>query len=257
MDNGLKSFSRLLLIVLVCGLCLPALANCSLAEGVYQPSVPEFTAELVDSSYYVFPTYEIDPYTGKKVVDRQGYHEENKTLVVTIKNQAIRRRVYDGTKYYLAYTVAVKGHFEEKWETVTNVGDCTMKRYLSEGFPRPSDSDYTVLYFRANKYPEDGQLDVRVRAIIGYGTVIQVTDFVGLFPAGVHDEDGINFCVYGNWSEIQTITFNTNKKPAQPNFTITEGPDLFNIIFVGVLILIPLIACLGLLFYFQRKHSVD
>ncbi len=260
MDNTKKPLSRLLLlIILMSGLCLPALANCSEIKGVYAPSAPEFTAEFVDAPYYVITTYETDPYTGEKVVDRQGYIVENKSLVVTIKNQAFVSSV-NGTKYYMYYNVEYRGHFGGGWEGADFREEFTMEEFLSDGFPRASDSDYTVLYFRANKYPDNGQLDVIVQARIGYEAVIQVTDYDGggamWFPVGSHDEDGVIFDATSDWSEIQTITINTNKKPTQPNFTITEELDLLNIILIGVLILIPLFACLGLLIYLQRKHSV-
>ena len=51
-----------------------------------KPSVPEFTVKLEDHSYDVLTTYSIDPYTGENVT-HAGYHVENKTIEVTIKNQ--------------------------------------------------------------------------------------------------------------------------------------------------------------------------
>ena len=52
-----------------------------------KPSVPEFTLKYVDHSYDVPPTYSTDPYTGKTVMTQAGYHVENKSIEVTIKNQ--------------------------------------------------------------------------------------------------------------------------------------------------------------------------
>ena len=48
--------------------------------------VPEFTVKLVDNSYDVPTTHSIDPYTGQNITN-PGYHVENKTIEVTVKNQ--------------------------------------------------------------------------------------------------------------------------------------------------------------------------
>jgi len=55
----------------------------------FTPAVPEFTVELVDSSYDVPTTYSTDPYTGKQVT-HEGYHVAKRTIEVRIKNQPFK-----------------------------------------------------------------------------------------------------------------------------------------------------------------------
>ena len=250
----IKTLSRLLLlIILVCGLSIQA----SLVSGIAKPSAPEFTLEFVDSSYYVPPTYTIDQYTGKNVTDKPGHTVENKYIVITIKNPAFASSV-NGKKYYMAYNVAVKGHFGEEWKGLDFTSKCTMTEYLSEDFPRASDSDYTILRVRANNYPTDTQLDVKVQAYIGHEVVIQVTDYFAdrLIPMGSHDEDGIRFDTKGDWSEIQTITINVNAPTSEIHIVdvpTSETCQINFLILVGALILIPIAAGLGLLIYLNRR----
>jgi hypothetical protein len=215
------------------------------------------------------PTYEIDQYTGKNVTDKAGYVQENKSLIITIKNQAFSSS-FNGTKYYLAYNVGVKGHFGDEWKGLDFKSRCTMKYYLSEGYPRASNSDYTRLYVPANNYPADTQLDVKVQAYMGHGAVLHIIDYLEghiiPIPTGEHDEDGIIFDEASDWSEIQTITINkstskTNPKtpsqsetePAQQD-TEPETAQLTLIVAVA-LISIPVAAGLGLLIYLTRKQK--
>ena len=122
------------------------------SQNMFKPSAPEFTIDFVDLSYNVPPTYksEIDQYTGKNVttIDKPGRHVENKSIVITIKNQEFASSV-NGTKYYMAYNIAIKGHYGDKWKKVTDITRCTIEEYLSAGFPKASNSDYTVLYIPA------------------------------------------------------------------------------------------------------------
>ena len=37
------------------------------ANDIPKPSIPEFTLKFEDNSYYVPPTYEINPYTGELI----------------------------------------------------------------------------------------------------------------------------------------------------------------------------------------------
>ena len=187
------------------------------SQNMFKPSAPEFTIDFVDLSYNVPPTYksEIDQYTGKNVtvMDKSGRYVENKSIVITIKNQEFPSSV-NGTKYYMAYNVVVKGHYGDKWKKVTDLTGCTIEEYLSAGFPKASNSDYTVLYIPAD-YPADARLDVKVQAYIGQEGMVPVTTYlpsdypfiaIPVFGSG----DGIIFDTPGDWSETQTITIGEN-----------------------------------------------
>ena len=65
-----KCATLLLIIVLaVSGLIMVSFA---FAQSVTKPSIPEFTAEYVDYSYDIAPTYTTDPYTNNTVVQTYG-----------------------------------------------------------------------------------------------------------------------------------------------------------------------------------------
>ena len=61
-------------------------------SGISEPSAPEFTLELVDSSYDAPTTYSIDPYTGENLT-HFGYRVNKGTIQATIKNNI-------GASYY-------------------------------------------------------------------------------------------------------------------------------------------------------------
>jgi hypothetical protein len=74
------------------------------ANDTPKPSIPEFTLKFVDNSYYVPPTYEINPYTGENVMTEEGYHVEKKSIVLKIKNQPFTHYYDNGTSIGLFYS---------------------------------------------------------------------------------------------------------------------------------------------------------
>lgn len=173
MDNTIKPFTLLLLLtILICGLFLHVLANCSVVQAsdvsdIPNPSVPEFTVKLVAYPYDVpsTTTTKIDPYTGEEtVITTPAYRVENRSIEIVIKNQPFTPYISQQNvppypdavekEINLYYNVRVKGHFGEDW-TVS----------LSEIVP--SSSEYTVLKLSA-KYPDGGLVDFQVEAILGY-----------------------------------------------------------------------------------------
>ncbi len=61
----------------------------ALAQSIPKPSVPEFILKFVAYPYDVPPKYETNPYTGKNEMTQAGYHVENKSIEVIIKNQPL------------------------------------------------------------------------------------------------------------------------------------------------------------------------
>ena len=130
--------------------------------SIIKPSVPEFTVELVDSSYDVPTTYSTDLYTGENVT-HEGYHVEETSIEVRIKNQPF-------TSYWiidsdgknrsvnLYYNIWVKGHFEEDWRFIY---------YYSDGLPTQAPGEYTVFTLPMD-YPSGGEIDFKVEAMAGY-----------------------------------------------------------------------------------------
>jgi hypothetical protein len=187
-------------------------------EPIPKPSVPEFTVELVDSSYDVPTTYSTDPYTGENVT-HAGYHVESRTIEVKIKNQPFVS-YYDagrGWTINFYYNIRLKGHFSEDWKELFRASD---------GYLTQSDSEYTVISYQGEYSPTEGmdftsqtimtnfpsgsQLDFQVEAMIGY----------------VHRDASIPFAPWvftgekSGWSETLTLTV-----PISTQFpTITLSP---------------------------------
>jgi hypothetical protein len=167
------------------------------------PYVPSFTVQYVDHSHDVPPTYKTDPYTGQTVVDHAGYHVDNRTIEVRIKNQAFSSSVTsDGNTTALYYNVRSKGHYED-WNTASN--------YHSVNQFQASNSGQTVILFYLDNWsiPSGGQVDFQVQAVIGYS----YTYISGL--CGENTNNAFISMGQSDWSSTQTLTIG--------NATVTNG----------------------------------
>lgn len=107
------------------------------AYATSTPSVPEFSLKVVAHPFDVAPTTTIDPYTGESITTNYGYHDENKSIEVTIKNQPFTSTLDASGNYTsLYYNVRYKGHYTNEWTLY--------------GFHNVSNSDYTVISIRVN-----------------------------------------------------------------------------------------------------------
>ena len=203
MDNTIKPLSRLLLLtILVCGLSF----QISYVSGTSTPSVPEFTVELVAYPYDVPPvtTTKIDQYTGEETVKTTpGYHVENRSIEIVIKNQPFTPYTdEEDNDINLYYNVRVKGHFGEDWkELIENGGQ--------------SSSEYTVFSLSA-EYPDGAQVDFQVESLVGYFR----TEWRSLVPVGttfIGKKSG--------WSNTQTITISEENVQIILNEEIPEFPS--------------------------------
>ena len=204
-----------LLILIVSGVMMVAAPACA---AVPKPSVPEFTLNVVAHPYDVAPTTTVDPYTGN-VTTQAGYHVENKSIEVTIKNQPFSPyNDGNGNSISLYYNVTVKGHFEDTWDY------CFNNPY--RGLLNASDSDYTIIsmpigYHRlvpSGGYPLEGvdagdQIDFQVQAQIGYYT-IEYTGMWAPVPGG--DFYYVFTGEASGWSNTQTITIGESTPIATP-----------------------------------------
>lgn len=148
-------------------------------------SVPEWTVELVAYPYDVPTTYTTDPYTGETIT-HQGYHVENKSIEVRIKNQPFTSYFDEqGHEVNFYYILNIKGHFEESWTQ--------SDRYS------PSTSEYTVLNL-PESYPAKAQVDFEVDAILGYNYYRSIEGH----PLGIYSAFEVVTVSYGN---LQTLSF--------------------------------------------------
>lgn len=172
------------------------------SASIHKPSVPEFTVDLVDTSYDVPTTYSTDPYTGKQVT-HEGYHVARRTIEVKIKNQPFTPFAdSDGREIKFHYNIRIKGHYEE-WGSEFDVV------YKPEEMPTQSNSEYTVISYNSEgtysfnlapaprmlEVSPNGEVDFQVKALVGHASEGNVLYFPSVFTG---KESG--------WSNTQTLT---------------------------------------------------
>ena len=198
--------SAFLAAMLICGLFLAsamrfATVQAYTVDSINKPLVPEFSVKIVAYPYDVPPktTTTIDEYTGKEITTTQpGYHVENKSIEIMIKNPPFmpynltthtryshetgESYAYETTQtvnFY--YNIGVKGHFGDDWKYVGSPSP--MGGVLQSNVQL--DSEYTVFTIKAEDYPKDAVLDFRVQTLVGYylpygrSAVIMGYDFYG------------------------------------------------------------------------------
>jgi hypothetical protein len=228
-------------------------------SSIPKPSIPEFTVKYVDNSYDVPPTYEIDQYTGKNVMTQAGYHVQNKTIELAIKNQLFTPyKDADGNSIRLYYNIGKKGHFGNSWGYLDTGYYGLDNHYVDADL----DSDYTVLTYGLvgnngtlsllNLDISSGdQVDFRVQAFIGYNTRIHEswTPFGEVYHYVFTGETS-------DWSNTQTLTISESQTPTSspPPTPYSATPLTEQEIIIGVAIIAVVIgAGLGLLIYLIRR----
>jgi hypothetical protein len=212
------------------------------AQLIPKPSVPEFTLKYVDKSYYVSPitTTTIDPYTGKQIITIEaGYHVQNDSIVVSVKNQPFTS--YVDSKYNiinLYNSIRWKGHFVNYWSgsyPENNTFPNNWEYLQASSTDNISDDIDLVLglygnngtgHYDAYAGVIGGQIDFQVISFIGYSTPIEV-------PPNFMNP---HYTYYGNytgqtsdWSNTQTITIpeTSTSTSVSPNPTLspTSSPN--------------------------------
>jgi hypothetical protein len=237
----------------IIALLFSALAGAVLFGIVHaKPSVPEFTVKLVAHPYDVPTTYSTDPYT-EETITHEGYHVENKSIEVWIKNQPfVPYDDAEGHEVNLYYNVRVKGHFEEDWSTPKTYSESDS----AERIPQ-SNSEYTVLSL-VNYYNPKAQVDYQVEAIVGHF----YTDYYPPGHAIAFPYTAFQVDETSGWSSTQTLTFSENQTPTPspattPTPTITpyqEPQQKDQEIIIGAAIAVAVIGTgLGLLIYLIKR----
>ncbi len=211
---------------MVSGLVLGAITNLATVyaeTSIRKPSIPEFTIENLSLPYDVPPTTitSIDPYTGKETITTQpGYHVENKTIQIKIKNQPFTpyELEIDGKSWTinLFYNIRLKGHFSPDWHYYR------LYNGSNDGNLRQNyNSEYTLVPI--NDYlPTEGKVDIQIEALIGYeqGIVI-VPGAPGTARIVTGESSG--------WSNTQNITIGANsdgeQEQSQVNPNETSAPN--------------------------------
>jgi hypothetical protein len=199
------------LTIIVVMTCLTMLmAKPADAQSIPKPTVPEFTAKYVDSSYTVPAITTIDPYNGQNVTN-PSHFVENRTLEIAIRNQPFTQYIDSSTgaewKITLMYQIRTRGHFAQDW---TNLS------FVEDGFFAASNSDYTTVSYSigegsvwGNLQAKD-QVDFQVEAMIGY--VHRTVGFMSWFFTGESSD----------WSPIQTVTMPASSSSPSPTPNVPE-----------------------------------
>jgi hypothetical protein len=219
--------AALLLIVVLIALSLIAVMPKSAVASITKPSVPEFTVHIVAYPYDVPTTHSIDPFTGQDIT-HQGYHVENKSIEVRIKNQPFTpyeiQENGDNWTTNFFYNIRIRGHFSEDWIELYRADD---------GYPHQwSDSDYTVISYllgegdadtvlgtKMIRLPAGGQVDFQVKAMTGY---------VSRKWVGNYGPFSVPYVFTGEtsgWSNTQTLTIPASGSSSSSSSSPTSTPD--------------------------------
>ncbi len=154
------------------------------------PAIPEFYVRLAAHPYDVPDAYGADD-TGKTVL-RPGYHVDNQSLEVLVKNQPFAPSL-NGVTYHLYYNVRIKGPCDQDW-----IEQYHYSQYSPGNCPLQSSSEYTTLSF-PQVYPDGATVDFQVKALVG-------TD----------DQQYTVMNITSAWSNTQTITIDTSSPTIIP-----------------------------------------
>jgi hypothetical protein len=261
--------SKLATLLLTAVLLLYSLVmvNSVFAQSAPTPSVPEFTLKYADHSYDVAATTTstVNPYNNQTTTTTvPGYHVENMTIDLTIKNQPIPPSI-EGNKSYMLFYVRLKGHYGDDW----------IYPYTAiNAYPVQSNADYTVISFPTSHdtttmYGEidhlqtGDEIDFQVKAILAYGYNFSLC---ATFPVYSYDYVGVTS---SDWSDTKTITIPesqtttpspettptlTSPTAASPTPTPYNEPISTDYEVLGVTITVAVLgAGLGLLVYLIKR----
>jgi hypothetical protein len=232
MRSRSKCFSSLLLILLLAISFGSLIVKPTSAQSIPMPSVPEFSFAEVAHPFDVPTIYYKDPSTGENIT-YPGYHSENKTTLLMIRNQPYTHQLSNGTQVNLYYQVRLKYHYEENWH---------FQFFDPFDYPMQSNEEYTLVPLRLyslNIYTiEKGtKWDVEVQALIG-----RIEFFKGQ-EGGFGDYYAFSG-VSGNWSKPQTLTvgqplpsITTSSSTPTPTTSVPEFPILAIISLLGAILI--------------------
>jgi hypothetical protein len=242
MSKGLSLLVAFILIV--SGLII---VESTSAQSIYKPSTPEFTLGYADNSYDVPPSTSTstNPYTGQKTnTTIPGYHVDNKTIELTIKNQPFTSYESNGQIINFYFNVRSKGHFAQNWTTLYSPDN----GYVTED---PTSGYTKISYILGEDFPfasgydlnQGGQVDFQVEALIGFVARDASTFWA---PWGFNGETS-------SWSNTQTLKIPETSPSPSSNPTLTPTPTVPEF---TTAIILPLFGVVALIAKVQlgKKH---
>jgi hypothetical protein len=271
MGNTSKGFCIILAAILSVSSLI--IVESAYAQTFPKPSVPEFTVRIADYSYVIpatTPTYTINPYTGEQeqaTSGSAGYHVENKSIEITIKNQPFTKYQIGDKWVLLYYNVSYKGYYGQDWSYYPY--NTYYDRFSRSAYCIPwSDSEYTTISF---PIPQEGKIDIRVKAQIGYYTETQLNVALPGGPFTTASFTGES----SDWSSTQTLTTGSNvvadtstptslltPSPTEtptitPSSTPTNSDFQLNqsaLVVIGVVGVVVAAAAMSVAVYFRKRH---
>ncbi|MCL5876450.1 MAG: hypothetical protein M1540_01400 [Candidatus Bathyarchaeota archaeon] len=250
MGNISKAF--LLFVIMSVFSSLSIINQVSGQVGVTTPITPGFSVNYEEYNWYISPTYDVDPSTGKAVMTHEGYYKVNRYAHISISNQPFEPYPDSkGNLIDLFYDIKWKPHNADSWQTLLPPGSHLSQNkefYLSAvsiGFKgNPDHSLWDLL-----DYIPGNQIDFQVQALIGYYTVDNV--FVGQSSG---------------WSNTQTLTIPNDDSTSSPSQNPTATPQQQNAqsgVLLGLnweqialIVLILIVAVLAFALVLSRRRSV-
>ncbi len=195
-------------VMIVLALMISTAIMADSAHAQSPPSVPQFTLQYVDNSYYVAPTYSTNPYTGETQVSSPGYTVQNRSLEMIIQNQGFSSYFDGNNTIQLYYNIRCKGHYEQ-FQSNTDLGSHGI------GNVAASNSYQTIVSFNIDSWgvPVGGQVDFQVQAFIGYT----------YFNEGACFTQDVVTVGESAWSPIETYIMGSGTTS-----TSTPSPYVFN-----------------------------
>ncbi len=255
--SAINKTSALILTLIIAISCLTFLTVGRVnAQSIPNPSVPEFTVNLVGPTYVVNTTYSLDEDTGK-IVPQLGYTNQYSFLNITIKNQPYSPFINptNGLTLKLMYNVRIKPHNEtDNWIEVFNP--------YNDGYIVQSNSDYTNISLSIQGQPDSPlgpitgiQADIQVEALIGVVTGHLTLPTNGGFPSLSPVFNGTE----SGWSNSQTIDVPANNLSI-PNPPDTNYPSISFLLIINAISLIVigvLLAIIIVLLLLLRKRKTS
>jgi len=259
LDKTCKSFAITLVLLLIASSASLLLLKPINAQTISKPSVPDFTLKYVDSSTYIQPVYSTDQYTGKLVITKEGFYQQNKSIVLTITNLPFTTAMQD-QNLSLFYQIEYKGSYGEYWSNLNQSSSNSIyvvsedQMYLLN--PKASYTT-TPIGFSGNNgtarydfnhfiddIPEGGQIEFRIRAFVGFFTkVYEYEKYVSGIPVNDPTDPVPHYLAFtgetSSWSNIQTLSVPDGKVTAFESTNPTPTVPEFSPIAISLLIFLP------------------
>ncbi len=208
MDEKTKLISlNIALLIAISTLSLLSVKPTFAQTKVTNPSIPSFGLIFEPHTYYVSPTYGVDPSTGKAIMTNEGYYKIDRYVILGISNQPFQAYTdAKGNSIDLYYGIRWKLHSSESWQNLLSNSTrlSQNKEFHLTAIPIgfKNNPDRSGWYIDVLDYVPGNEYDFQVKSSIGYYS--SQNQFMGQTS---------------NWSGTQTITVPEATSPLPTSMT--------------------------------------